>query len=111
MLCMLKKKKYTKKSWKTSYSFNDSKRRKGHYLAVKKLSTSLRGLMSKHHGDFYCLNCFHSFSTKNTFESHERVCKNKDFCDVKMYSKDTNILEFNQYQKSDEAPFVIYGDF
>ena len=63
--------------------------------------------MSKHHGDFYCFNCFHYFSTKNTFKSHEKVCKNKDFRNVKMSSKDTNILEFNQYQKSDEAPFVI----
>ena len=28
-----------------------------HYLAVKQLSTPLRGVTSKHHGDFYCLNC------------------------------------------------------
>ena len=27
-----------------------------------------------------------------------------------MPSEDTKILEFNQYQKSDKAPFVIYAD-
>ena len=27
-----------------------------------------------------------------------------------MPSEDTNILEFNQYQKSDKAPFIIYAD-
>ena len=27
-----------------------------HYSAVQKLSTLLRGITSKHHGDFYCLN-------------------------------------------------------
>ena len=27
-----------------------------HYLAVRKLPTLLRGITSKHHGDFYCLN-------------------------------------------------------
>ena len=27
-----------------------------------------------------------------------------------MSSEDTKILEFNQYQKSDEAPFDIFGD-
>ena len=27
-----------------------------------------------------------------------------------MPSENTNILEFNQYQKSDKAPFVIYSD-
>ena len=27
-----------------------------------------------------------------------------------MSSKDTKILEFNQYQKSDKVPFIIYAD-
>ena len=27
-----------------------------HYLTVKKLSALLRGITSKHHGGFYCLN-------------------------------------------------------
>ena len=27
----------------------------------KTLSTLLRGITSKRHGDFYCLNCLHSF--------------------------------------------------
>ena len=29
---------------------------KWHYLAAKKLSELLRGITSKHYGDFYCLN-------------------------------------------------------
>ena len=37
---------------------------KRHYLAVNKLSGLLRGITSKHHGDFYCLNCCHSFATE-----------------------------------------------
>ena len=36
---------------------------KWHYLAVKKLSTLLRGIISKHNADFYCLNCLHSYRT------------------------------------------------
>ena len=27
-----------------------------------------------------------------------------------MPSEDTKILEFNQYQKSDKVPFIIYAD-
>ena len=27
-----------------------------------------------------------------------------------MPSEDTKILKFNQYEKSDRAPFIIYGD-
>ena len=57
------------------------------YLAVKKLSTLLRGITSKHHGDFHCLNCLHSFRTENKLKSHEKVSKNKDFCGIVMPSE------------------------
>ena len=50
-----------------------------HYLAVKKLSALLRGITSKHHGDFYCLNCFYSFATENKRKSHKKVCENEFF--------------------------------
>ena len=63
-----------------------------HYLAVKKLSALLRGITSKHHGDFYCLNCLHSFATEKKLELHKKI------------------LEFNEYKKSDQAPFIIYAD-
>ena len=36
--------------------------------------------------------------------------KINNFCNAIMLSKDTKILEFNQYQKSDKAPFIIYAD-
>ena len=32
----------------------------------------------------YCLNCLHSLGTKNRLKSCEKVCENKDFCDVTM---------------------------
>ena len=81
------------------------------YLSVKKLSALLRGIMSKHHIDFYCFNCLHSFATENKLESHKKVCENKDFCNIAMSSKDTKILKFHQYQKSDRALIFIYADF
>ena len=77
---------------------------------VSWLSPLLRGITSKHDGDFYCLYCFHSLRTKNKLESHKRAFENKDFCNVNMPSEDTKILEFNQYQKSDKAPFIVYAD-
>ena len=63
-----------------------------HFLAVKKLSALLRGITSKHHGDFYCLNCLHSFTTENKRESHKIVCENKDLCNVIMPPEDAKIL-------------------
>ena len=50
------------------------------------------------------------FCKRKKRESHKKVCENKDFFNVPMPSEDTNILEFNQYQKSDKAPVIIYGD-
>ena len=73
----------------------------------KKASVILKGKTSKNNGDFYCLNCLHSFRTKIKLESHKRVCESKDFCNVIMTSEDTKTLEFNQNQKSDKAPFII----
>ena len=40
----------------------------------------------------------------------KRYVKKKDFCNVIMPSEETKILELNQYQKSDKAPFIIYAD-
>ena len=82
-----------------------------HYLAIKKLSALVREITSKYYGTFYCLNCLHSFATEKILESHKKVCQNKDFCNVIMPSEDTKILEFDEYQKSDKAPFIIYADF
>ena len=50
----------------------------------KKLSALLRRITSKNNGDFYCLNCLHSFRTKNKLESHKKVFANKDFSNVVM---------------------------
>ena len=81
-----------------------------HYLAVKKLSALLRGITSKHIGDFCCLNCLHSLITKTKLESHRKVCEKKDFCNIAIPSEDTKIVEFSQYQRPDKTPFIIYAD-
>ena len=81
-----------------------------HYLAVKKLFTLLRGITSKHNGDFCCLNCFHSFRTENEFKSHKKVCKNNDFSGIIMQSEKDKILIFNQYMNFDNISYIIYAD-
>ena len=43
-------------------------------------------------------------------ESHKKVCDNKYFCYIVILSEDTNILEFNQYQKYDNALFFINAE-
>ena len=56
------------------------------------------------------MNFIHSFETENNHEYHKKVCENKDFCNVVMSSEVTKILEFNQNQKSDKVPFIVYAD-
>ena len=58
---------------------------KWHYLARITLSALLAKKSSNHNGDFYCLNCFNWYNTKNK-------------------------LKYNPGEKSLKAPFAIYLD-
>ena len=83
---------------------------KWHYLKLKNLSGLLRGITSNHVGDFYCLNLFCAYSTKNKLEAHKKICENHDYCHVEMPTKDNNIIKYNQGEKSIKLPFVAYAD-
>ena len=50
-----------------------------HYLAVKKLSTLSRGITSKHHGDFYFLNCLQPLEQKINFNLMKTYVRTKIF--------------------------------
>ena len=54
----------------------DGKKRQ--YLAVKERCALLRGMTSNNNGDFYYLNCFHSYSTNNKLKKHKNLCENHD---------------------------------
>ena len=81
-----------------------------HYLAVKKLSTLLKGITSKHNGDFYCLNCFNTYNIKEKLKKHRNTCENHDYCYVEMPEKDNKILKYNHGEKPMKVPFIIYTD-
>ena len=81
-----------------------------HYLAVKSLSRLLRGISSNHDGNYYCLNCFHSYRTENKLNDHKKVCENHDYCNTEMPNKDNNLIKYNQGNKSIKLPFIIYAD-
>ena len=85
------------KSCKTNQYYNDSKRRSIELDCSNKLSALIKGITPKNDGNLYCLNCLHSFTTKNKLKSNENICENKDFCGVVI----SNILELIQPKKSD----------
>ena len=55
-----------------------------HYLIVKSISRLLREITSNHDGEFYCLSYSHSYTTKKRLTKHEKICKDHNFCNVKM---------------------------
>ena len=69
-----------------------------HSLAVRCLSALLRGISSSNNGDFYCLNCFHSYCTLNKLKKHERVY-NHDYCHVDKPEESKNILKYSPEDK------------
>ena len=75
----------------------------------KRLNALLKGITSKHDGDLYCLNCFHSYASKESLEKHMKVCEDKDYCYIEMPKKS----ESSKYQsgiKSMKSPFIIVAD-
>ena len=83
---------------------------KWHYIAVTRLSGLLRGVTGNNNGDFYCLNCFHAYRTKNKLEKHKKICENHNYCHVEMPNEDNKIIKYNQGEKSIKFPFIIYAD-
>ena len=93
----------------------DSK--KWHYLAVKSLFELFRGIATNHKDDFYCLNCLHSYTTKNYLNyinlksiiryvkimRHAKIIEN-------MPNEKSKILKYNHGQKFMKFPFVIYAN-
>ena len=84
--------------------------KKPHYLTVKSLSASLRGITSNHKENFYCLNCFHSYTTEKKLKKHEKVCNDHDYCYIKIPDEDIIILKYNHGEMAMRVPVIIYAD-
>ena len=63
---------------------------------------------SNHREDFYCLNCFNSYTTENKVKEHEEICNKNDSCCMEM--RNQVMLKHNPGEKSLKAPFTIYLD-
>ena len=79
-------------------------------LAISNLLALLEGKLSNHHGDFYCLNCFNSYTTKNKLKEHEEICNRHDSCRIKMPKWFEKLLKCIPGEKPLKAPFAIYLD-
>ena len=75
----------------------------------KKLSTLLHKNLQNIRVIFIVWIVLILWEQKNKLKSHEKLCKDKDFCDIVMPLEKNKILKFNQYMKSDEMPCIIYA--
>ena len=66
---------------------------------MKKFSVLLRGITLNQVGDFYSLNCFHSYRTENKLRNY-----------VEMPDEDTKMLKYKHGEKYLKAPVIIYAD-
>ena len=60
---------------------------KRHYIAASNLPALLLGKSSNHQGDFNCLNCFSSYTTRNRLKEHEETCNKHGSCHIGMSRK------------------------
>ena len=103
MFCMIKKKNYILPMFQNIVEIVKTvllialNREGWYYLAIKKLSAFQRGIMKKHYGDFFCLNCLHSFATEKKTWISKKLCENKSFCIV--------VMPFNFF-----LSFILYSD-
>ena len=77
---------------------------------MKSFPALFRAITSNYIGDFYCLNCFHLYSTKNKRKKHEKVCNDNDYCYVEIPNEHNKLLKYHGGKKSMKAPFIIYVD-
>ena len=82
--------------------------KKYHYLAVTNSSGLLQENSSNRRGDFYCLNCFNSYTTKNKLKEHEEICNNHNSCRIEMPEWSNKILKHNLGEKSLKARFTYF---
>ena len=101
-MCLIIKNKKIRHAYKSKYNLTRENQvillmntdgEKWHYLAVKSLSALFKKITGNNHGDFYCLNCFQSYTTENKLKKHKKVCENHDYCYVEMPEIIVTILE------------------
>ena len=78
------KSKYNKRKKQVILSMIITNGKKHHYLVVTNISALFQRISSNHDGDFYCLNCFSSYTTKNKPKKHEEICNNHDSCHIEI---------------------------
>ena len=84
---------------------------KTHYTLVKNKSALIASQINNHKGSRHiCLNCFNSFNSPETLETHKEYCYENESVKTLMPPPGT-FLRFKNFLHSEKAPFAVYADF
>ena len=84
---------------------------KTHYTLVKNKSALIASQINNHKGSRHiCLNCFNSFNSPETLETHKEYCYENESVKTLMPPPGT-FLRFKNFPHSEKAPFAVYADF
>lgn len=77
-----------------------------HYVLIRDLPRLVRSQISKHHGKLYfCEDCLIFFSSEITLSKH--ICSGV----MTVIPEKGTLLEFKNFSRKQDVPFVIYADF
>ena len=106
----------SKHSLETDYSHHVnllliSEGEKNHYCLIKNMSRLLSSQTSTYeHKKFFCPRCLNSFGRQDLLDKHIKLCRDSEAVRINMPEEGT-FVNFKNYFKKMDMPFVIYADF
>ena len=83
-----------------------------HYVLIKDFNRFMFQKTKHEHRKHFCMFCLQCFSSEKVLNNHKDNCIAVNGTQaVKMPEKGKNILQFNNFHKQQQVPFVIYADF
>ena len=83
-----------------------------HYVLIKDFNRFMFNQTKHEHRKHFCMFCLQCFSSEEVLNNHKENCIQINGQQaIKMPDKNKNILKFNNFNKQQPIPFVIYADF
>ena len=112
---------FTRKKQVTILKITDGE--KWHFLALKSIkllddtykptqafSRLMKNISSNSQENYYCYACFHTFRTQSKLNEHNKLCKDRKNCPVKVPKEGKNILSHGFGSKSIKMKYIILID-
>ena len=83
-----------------------------HFAVIRDISRLLSSQISKNEKKcFVCERCFAPFWNEEKLRAHEIDCATMNFCKIVLPDEKNKILKFENYNRKERVPCVIYADY